>query len=97
MCWDLLTVLADRYDEFYNSKSKLNMKCILSILDFAGYDYSKEDISRIFGRESKKGMRSIRYLIEKSDSSSFDEIHKRFDTLNGYLTAFLSMINNTDG
>ena len=42
-------------------------------------------------------MRSIRYLIEKSDSSSFDEIHKRFDTLNGYLTAFLSMINNTDG
>lgn len=97
LCCYLLTVLSDEYDKFYSSKSKLNMKSIPAILDFAGYDYSKEVISCIFGSESKKGMRSIRYMIEKSDSSSFDEIHKRFETLNGYLAAFLSMINDTDG
>ena len=88
LCWDLLTVLADKYDEFYNSKSKLNMKCIPAILDFAGYNYSKEVLNCIFGSESKKGMRSIRYLIDKSDSLSFDEIHKRFETLNGYVLHF---------
>ncbi len=96
LCRDLLTVLADKYDEFYNSESELNMRKIPAILDFAGYDYSKEVLNCIFGSENKKGVRSIRYMIEKSDNSSLNEIHKRFERLNGYLDTFLSMIYNSD-
>ena len=96
-CWATLIILSDKYDVFYHSTSELDMKRIPAILDFAGYAYSRETMSCIFGMDSKKGFRSIRYMIEKSNKASFDEIHERFKELNDYMDVFLNMINNCDG
>ena len=60
---------------------------IPAILDFYGYEYSRDEICMIFGREC-----SVKFYLDKSTKSRLEQLHYEFDTLNGVLNKFISMI-----
>lgn len=69
-------------------------------LKYAGYDFDKNLLTRLFGAEEKIGSRSVKKLRDSLTHSlnekAVKELQDRHDELYGYMRDFLSKIREVD-
>lgn len=76
------------------------MKQAPHALAFAGYDFDKELLAKLFGAEEKIGSRSVKKLRDSLTHSMNDkavnELSDRYEEMNGYMDSFLNKIRTFD-
>lgn len=84
----------------YNVRFLITMKQVPHALHFAGYNYNKELLSKIFGAEERVGKRSVKKLRDALThgvkQNAIDELIERKEELHGYMDEFLDGIRNSD-
>lgn len=79
---------------------KVTMKQAPYALAFAGYDFDKELLTKLFGAEEKIGSRSVKKLRDSLTHSMNDkavnELSDRYEEMNGYMDSFLNKIRTFD-
>jgi hypothetical protein len=69
-------------------------------LEFAGYDFEKDLLTKLFCAEEKIGNRSVKKLRDSLTHSMNDkavnELSDRYEELNGYMDSFLGKIRTFD-
>lgn len=79
---------------------KVTMKQAPHALAFAGYDFDKELLTKLFGAEEKIGSRSVKKLRDSLTHSMNDkavnELSDRYEEMNGYMDSFLNKIRTFD-
>ena len=84
----------------HKDRLKINMNQVNAALIYAGYDFDKDLLSRIFGSEDRIGKRSakiLRDLLTHSlNKNVVDELRNRYDELTGDMNLFLEKIRSFD-
>lgn len=103
-CEILYKIILD--DHQYNKTGKhpermlVTMTQVPFVLDYAGYDFDKEMLKKLFGSEEKVGVRSVKKLRDSLTHSlnqrAIDELFNRKDELYGYMNEFLEKIDRYD-
>ncbi|SET62073.1 hypothetical protein [[Clostridium] polysaccharolyticum] len=79
---------------------KVTMTQVPHALTFAGYDFDKDLLTKLFGAEEKIGSRSVKKLRDALTHSMNDkavnELSDRYEELNGYMDSFLNKIRTFD-
>lgn len=79
---------------------KVTMTQVPHALMFAGYDFDKELLTKLFGAEEKIGSRSVKKLRDSLTHSMNDkavnELSDRYEEMNGYMDSFLNKIRTFD-
>ena len=79
---------------------KVTMKQAPHAFAFAGYDFDKELLTKLFGAEEKIGSRSVKKLRDSLTHSMNDkavnELSDRYEEMNGYMDSFLNKIRTFD-
>lgn len=79
---------------------KITMNQVPFALTFAGYDFDKELLTKLFGSENHVGIRSVKKirdaLTHKLDANTVNELESRKEELFGYMNCFLDKIRNFD-
>lgn len=69
-------------------------------LSFAGYDFDRELLTKLFGSEERVGKRSVKKLRDalthSLKPSAIEELKNREKELYGYMNSFLDKIRNYD-
>lgn len=82
------------------SRLKISMTQVPYVLDFAGYDFKKDFLEKLFGSEKcvgKKSVKAIRdSLTHKLDKGTIKELCNRKEELFGYMNEFLEKIRTFD-
>lgn len=93
-------------DHQYNKTGKhpekmyLTMNQVPFALDYAGYNFEKLLLTKLFGTNEKVGQRSVKSLrnalTHNLSQSSVDELKNRYNELNEYMDLFLEKIYTYD-
>jgi hypothetical protein len=79
---------------------QIRMTQVPYALKYAGYDFDKELLDKIFGSEDKVGSRTVKKirdaLTHSVDQKAIDELFERKDELFGYMNSFIEKINYFD-
>ena len=79
---------------------KVTMQQVPHALKYAGYDYDKGLLDKLFGSEERIGMRSVKKLRDALTHSvnqkAIDELKDRREELYGYMDSFLEKIETYD-
>ena len=79
---------------------QVTMKQVPHALAYAGYDFDKDLLTKLFGAEEKIGSRSVKKLRDALTHSMNDkavnELFDRYEELNGYMDSFLNKIRSFD-
>lgn len=79
---------------------QVTMKQVPHALAYAGYDFDKDLLTKLFGAEEKIGSRSVKKLRDALTHSINDkavnELFDRYEELNGYMDSFLNKIRTFD-
>lgn len=79
---------------------KVTMAQVPHALKYAGYDYEKDLLNKLFGAEDRIGKRSVKKLRDSLTHSmnqkAIDELKDRLEELNGYMDDFLGKISTYD-
>nr|WP_314496780.1 hypothetical protein [uncultured Peptostreptococcus sp.] len=79
---------------------KVTMTQVPYALEFAGYDFEKDLLTKLFCAEEKIGNRSVKKLRDSLTYSMNDkdvnELSDRYEELNGYMDSFLGKIRTFD-
>lgn len=79
---------------------QVTMKQVPHALAYAGYDFDKDLLTKLFGAEEKIGSRSVKKLRDALTHSMNDkavnELFDRYEELNGYMDSFLNKIRTFD-
>jgi len=79
---------------------KVDMTQVPYALDYAGYNYNKELLDKLFGSENRVGRRSAKklrdVLTHKMSNSAVKELRDRQEELNNYMDQFLNKISTFD-
>lgn len=85
---------AKRYYDYF----EITMKEVPHAMNFAGYNFDRTFLGKIFGSEKKKGIRSIKTirnsLTHEMNQSVINELMNRKDELNKYMDEFLENIRS---
>lgn len=69
-------------------------------LRYAGYDFDRELLTKLFGAEERIGKRSVKKLRDSLTHSmnekAIKELDERYEEMNGYMDQFLSVIKDFD-
>ncbi len=69
-------------------------------LEYAGYDFEKEFLDKLFGSEEKIGQRSVKKLRDSlthsMNQNAINELIEREEELHGYMDQFLAKIREFD-
>lgn len=78
----------------------ITMRQVPSSLSYAGYDYDRDLLTRLFGAEERIGRRSVKKLRDALThavkQNAIDELLAREVELNGYMDQFLTKIREFD-
>lgn len=106
MCEIVYKVILEDHQFHKNGKHpqprelKINMNQAPHALNYAGYDFDKELLTKLFGAEMKTGKKSVKKLRDSLTHSlnknAIDELALRYDELNQYMDAFLDKISTYD-
>lgn len=81
-------------------RMKVDMTQVPYALTYAGYDYDKNLLINLFGREDRKGRRSVKKLRDSlthsMNQNAIDELLDREAELYGYMDLFLAKIRDFD-
>lgn len=94
-------------EEWENNKSGkrpermlIDMREVPATLNYAGYNFEKELLRKLFGGETRIGRRSVKKLRDALTHSMNDkaitELKARYVELNGYMDSFLNAIDVFD-
>lgn len=79
---------------------QVTMTQVPHALAYAGYDFDKDLLTKLFGAEEKIGSRSVKKLRDSLTHSmnekAVNELSDRYEELNGYMDSFLSKIRTFD-
>lgn len=82
------------------SRMIISMNQVPFALEFAGYNFDKNLLSKLFASKTRVGNRSAKdlrnSLTHSLKQSAVNELTERFAELNGYMDAFLEVIGNQD-
>lgn len=78
----------------------ITMRQVPHALNYAGYDFEKNLLTKLFGSENKIGKRSVKklrdLLTHDLNPKVIDELTSRYDELNGYMDSFIKKISTYD-
>jgi hypothetical protein len=81
-------------------RMKVTMTQVPYALDYAGYDFDRDLLTRLFGAEEKVGIRSVKKLRDSLTHSmnqrAVEELTNRCEELHGYMDSFINKINTYD-
>ena len=79
---------------------KVIMTQVPHALEYAGYDFDRDFLAKLFGSKEKIGSRSVKKLRDALTHSMNDnavkELSDRYEELNGYMDSFLDKIRTFD-
>ncbi|HZJ68820.1 MAG TPA: hypothetical protein VFD28_02290 [Candidatus Eisenbacteria bacterium] len=79
---------------------KVDMTQAPHALKYAGYDFDKVLLNKLFGAENKVGIRSVKKLRDSlthsMNAKAVEELTNRESELHGYMDSFLTKINTFD-
>lgn len=81
-------------------RMQVKMTQVPYALEFAGYDFDRDLLTKLFGSEEKVGRRSVKKLRDSLTHSmnqrAIEELSQRREELNGYMDVFLEKIDTFD-
>ena len=84
----------------YEERLTINMKQAPHVLAYAGYDFDRDFLAKLFGSEGKIGSRSVKKLRDalthSMDDKAVKELSDRYEELSGYMDSFLDKIKTFD-
>lgn len=104
ICEIVYKVILEKHQEnkgVYNTdRLQISMTQVPYALDFAGYDFDRELLDRLFGSEKRKGRRSVKklrdLLTHKLSDDAAKELVDRKDEIFKYMDTFIDKIRNFD-
>ncbi len=103
MCESTYKIILAEHQKY---KGKGKSRLIISMsqapyaLEFAGYDFEKDLLTKLFGAETRAGMKSVKKirdsLTHKLDNNTVEELSTRKEELFGYMNEFLEKIRKFD-
>ena len=81
-------------------RMQITMRQAPTALSYAGYDYDRELLKKLFGSEDRIGIRSVKKLRDALTHSvkqnAIDELLAREEELFGYMEQFLTKVREFD-